>query len=232
MANESSPATVLGLDNVRLQLPLAGVGSRVLAALIDYVLLGLLVLTWWLAGLMLVGSLGLGIGWTVAILVLGSFLLQWGYFAALEILTRGQTLGKQAIGLRVASRRGGQADAGAIVIRNLLRTVDVVFGVPMLLFDPQSRRLGDLLAGTLVVHEPAAGEEPRLGRLPAGWGARQAAVVEGFLRRAAYLERRHAERLARRILDAIRRDDPELAGGAPAGDPVDALRAVLQVGEG
>ncbi len=227
---DSSPPPILGLDNVRLDLPIAGVGSRVAAAMIDYALLVGLALTWWLIGVLLVAWLERP-GWLAVILGFGTFALQWGYFAGLEVLMGGQTPGKQVVGLRAVSRHGGRAGAASLIIRSLLRTVDLIVAVPLMAIDPRSRRLGDHLGGTLVVHAaPPPTEEVRLGRLPDGWQAREVAVVEGFLRRAPHLDPERAQDFASRLLALIERDDPELASQVtPFDDRVLSLVDLLQV---
>lgn len=233
-ASGSGPA-ILGLDNVRLELPLAGVGSRSLAALIDHVLLAVLQLVVLLGGITTVGVLEVGGAWGVAIVFLALFLLQWGYFAAFEIALDGRTPGKIAVGLRTVSSRGGRPSASALLIRNLFRPLDLLVGVPLLILDRRARRLGDLVAGTLVVYHPAPGGGERLRRHPASWGAREVAVVEGFLRRAPYLEPERARRLADRLLRWLAREEPELWVEVaptlpPSADRVLTLRRVVEAG--
>lgn len=216
-APPTADRALLGLDNVRLDLPLAGVGSRVLAASLDYTLLALLMILW-----ALVCAIGLGVmagslssGWVMAILIIGIFLLQWGYFAGLEIAMGGRTPGKLAVGLRVVTHRGGRVGAVALLIRGLLRVVDNLVAVPLLALDRRCRRLGDMVAGTLVVHERAGqDEEIVVERAPASWGAREVAVVEGLLRRADRLEGERAERLATRLLRWIEREEPDFLTAA------------------
>lgn len=223
---------------MRLELPLAGVGSRILAVVIDTLVLLVLIAVWWVAGLAvsrLTRIAGLGFGWVVALLMLGSFLLQWGYFAAFELATGGRTPGKMALGLRVVTRHGGRAGVAAVLLRNLLRTLDLLIGVPVMAIDRRSRRVGDVVAGTLVAHEQLVpeGAEVALGRIPAGWGGREVAVVEGFLRRAPLLEPGRAEPLARQILDWLAAQDPSLAATeAERAMPVAALRQRLAVEQG
>ena len=83
-------------------------------------------------------------------------LLTFAYFVATELVW-GQTLGKRLLGLRVVRADGSRADAGPIVIRNLVRLVDwlpflyVVGGVTVLATGERRLRLGDLAAGTRVV---------------------------------------------------------------------------------
>ncbi len=227
---ESSSPPILGLDNVRLDLPIARVGSRVAAGLIDYALLTGLGLAWWLLGFLIVAWLD-RTGWFWAIVGLGTFALQWGYFAILEVVMGGQTPGKLIVGLRAVSRRGGRASAVSLVVRSLLRTVDLMIAIPLMAIDPHGRRLGDHLAGTMVVHTGApADEELRIGRLPDGWQGREVAVVEGFLRRAPHMDPDRAQELAARILALVERDDPALAAHiTPFDDQVLSLVDVLQV---
>lgn len=223
-------AAILGLDNVRLELPLAGIGSRTLAALLDYLMLTFLMILWLLGGLITLGFFEVAGGWVVAVLLIGAFLLQWGYFAVLEIVMDGQTPGKLAVGLRVVSHRAGKPSAAAILVRNFLRTIDVWFGLPVMAVDRRARRLGDFIAGTLVVHhrEPSV-EEVRLRRLPSGWGAREIAVVESFLGRAAVMETERAWGLARQLLDWIEQQEPDFlpADWTSTPDPILTLRTAL-----
>jgi uncharacterized RDD family membrane protein YckC len=231
MGHEQPRGTVLGIDNIPLDLPVAGLGSRVLAALIDYLAVMLLGAVLGFAALGVGTATGRpGLGWLL--FAAGFFLLQWGYFAAFEIALGGRTPGKAAVGLRTVHRTGGAAGAGALVLRNLMRAVDLIAGAPFVAFDPLARRLGDHLAGTLVVHARGAPARPLLGRVPARWGAREVALAESLLARAGELEGGRAEDLARQLLAWIERDAPELL--AAAGDPdfrrvepVEALRLAL-----
>ena len=222
--------SILGLDNIRLDLPVAGLGSRTLAAFLDYLGMGALGALWVMLSLLLGALLP---GWVPAFLLGGLFLIHWGYFAGLEIAMGGRTPGKRALELRVVTAEGGSPGAGALLIRNLVRTIDLVAGVPLMAIDPLSRRLGDRLGGTLVVHDRPLEAGPVLGQVPPGWGARELAVVESFLVRAGTLEDKAlVRRMAERILDRIRRDAPDLlAGFDSAADPVAAIRQALRVEE-
>jgi uncharacterized RDD family membrane protein YckC len=224
--------SILGLDNIRLDLPVASVGSRSLAAFLDYLILMALVLLWVILSAFVLRFLSPS--WVPVFLIVGIFLLDWGYFAGSEIATGGRTVGKMALQLRVVTAEGGSPGPAALLIRNLVRTLDLVFGVPLMAVDPLSRRLGDRLAGTLVVHDRGREVAPVLGRVPPGWGARELAAVESFLARARALEdTAGAWQMADRILERIRRDAPELLAGVDTRrDPVAALRQALQVEEG
>lgn len=220
--------SILGLDNIRLDLPVAGIGSRSLAAFLDYLVLAVLIVLWILFSSLLL--LPLAPGWVPVILLGGLFLLDWGYFAGLEIGMGGRTLGKLALKLRVVTSEGGTPGPGALLIRNLVRSLDLVFGILLMAIDPLSRRLGDRLAGTLVVHDRRPEVGPVLGRVPPGWGARELAAVETFLARAGTLEDTAMTwEMADRILDRIRHDAPELLAGVDTrSDPVAAIRQALQ----
>jgi uncharacterized RDD family membrane protein YckC len=223
--------TVLGLDNAPLTLPVAGVGSRVLAALMDS-LLQLVLQIVWLVTVMMPGWRG---STTLGFVVwgIGAFLIDWAYYAGLEIAMHGRTLGKRIVGLRTVARHGGEASAGALMTRNLLRPADLLVGVPMMAIDPLSRRLGDRLAGTIVVYDRAPKDEPLLRRIPNGWQGDDVALVESLLRRVSELEPARADAMARRILDRLEREDPaflERAGGRGDG-PLMVLRRAFDVSE-
>ncbi len=219
--------SILGLDNIRLDLPIAGIGSRSLAAFLDYLVLMALAFLWAFIVFLLER---LTAGWAPAFLFAGWFLLDWGYFAGLEIATGGRTLGKMAVKLRVVTAEGGTPGPGPLLARNLVRSLDLVFGLPLMVVDPLSRRLGDRLAGTVVIHDRSPEPAPVLGRVPPGWGPRELALVEAFLARAGSLDDLAASwEMADRILERIRRDAPELlAGTDPRNDPVGAIRQALQ----
>lgn len=221
--------SILALDNIRLDLPVASAGSRGLAALVDYFFVfWLIVVTLALCAALTLWSRG----WAVAAMVACVFLVEWGYFAVLEVTTRGRTLGKMALDLRVVSADGSQAGAGSLVLRNLVRDLDLLAGLPLMLFDPLARRLGDRLAGTLVVHDRR--REPRtvLHRVPAGWSAREVAVAERFVARAAGLHDPFArDEMAGRLLALVARDAPDQVAGLDRRYPLAALRAALAAEE-
>ena len=107
-----------------------------------------------------------------AAVVLEYFALSTGYSICLEWLWRGQTLGKRVLGLRVMDAQGLRLDFSQIVIRNLLRTVDMLPAFYMVggvatVFTRNAQRLGDLAANTVVVRSPRI-EQPDLDRLLGG----------------------------------------------------------------
>lgn len=228
MPQAEADDAILGLDNVRLELPIAGAGSRALAAFLDYLVVGVLSAALVIAAVVLAGSLRSW--WILALAIFGLFAIDYGYFAGMEIATGGQTLGKRALDLMVLNRQGGRAATSAFLVRNCVRTVDLLVGIPMMAADPLARRLGDRLAGTVVVHgHPAESVNVLLRRIPSGWGGEGVALLEDFLRRSRDLEPHRAQGIARRLLAAIERDDPAmLADLPPDADAVEKLRRAVQ----
>lgn len=166
--------TTLSIDtpeNVVFGYQIAGIGSRFMAALIDTLLILVLQIianvTLLLLGATILGSSALQdpesgrLAWLVALLGLVAFAFLWGYYIFFEALWNGQSPGKRWLGLRVIRKNGTPAEFSEIVIRNLVRLVDFLplyygIGVITMFIDGQSRRLGDLAAGTLVVYEAGA----------------------------------------------------------------------------
>jgi uncharacterized RDD family membrane protein YckC len=150
-------------EQIALELPIAGVGSRFLALAVDTLLqalLYILVLSL-LALAALVPSVRDLSSFGPAFVILLTFCVYWGYFAIFEIVWRGQTPGKRLARIRVIRDSGRPIDATAAILRNLLRVVDFLpamygAGVCVMLLNRNSRRLGDFVAGTVVVHEREA----------------------------------------------------------------------------
>ncbi|PYP19957.1 MAG: hypothetical protein DMD54_01695 [Gemmatimonadetes bacterium] len=145
-------------EHVDMRFELAGVGSRVAAALLDLFILwlatlALLIIYSWLD----VGG-SVARGWAAAIMVLLGFMLFWGYFVLFEALNSGRTPGKQALGIRVVMDNGRPVTAGAAVIRNLVRLLDCYAflflpAMVMVFVTRSNQRLGDMAAGTIVVRD-------------------------------------------------------------------------------
>jgi uncharacterized RDD family membrane protein YckC len=152
---------------VALHLPIAGIGSRFLAVLTDSAIqVGAILAVLLLLALLsfslpqAVSSVSDAAGkWFVAAIGLFFFLLIWGYFSLFEAYWNGQTPGKRLLKIRVIKDSGRQITLFEALARNLLRPVDYfpalyLTGVIAMLCNRQQKRLGDLVAGTLVVHEP------------------------------------------------------------------------------
>ncbi|MGY8562338.1 RDD family protein [Paracidovorax citrulli] len=143
---------VITPEGVPLHLPAAGPVPRAVAWVIDFIIrvAALMLLS---IPLTVLGEFGQG-------LYLGlMFLLMWAYTIVQEACW-GRTLGKRVLGLRVVAQDGAPIGWMAAITRNLLRTVDMLpfgyaLGLLSSLFDRSGRRLGDLVAGTVVVHDSA-----------------------------------------------------------------------------
>jgi len=147
-------------ENITFSFDIAGIGSRFMAALVDLLIYGSVSLAIGLIAAYIVSrtdNLDL-IGVFTAIYIGVNFVMYWAYYMVFEILWGGQSPGKRILKLRVVRLDGTPASAGQIVIRNVGRLVDIfpgfyAVGVVVMFLNDQSRRLGDLAAGTLVVRE-------------------------------------------------------------------------------
>ncbi len=135
-----------------------------LALGLDLILLMVMLFT-----LSLVMSLVLPIfgDYAAAVYGLASFVLGLGYWIGLELRWNGQTPGKRLLGLRVVAENGLRLEPTQVVLRNVLRLVDLLpgmFGVggAVALLHPEHRRLGDLVAGTIVIRERSVPPPERL----------------------------------------------------------------------
>lgn len=181
-------------ENVQVAYQPAGLGTRFLAHLIDQVMVTVIMV--FTVVLLLVGAFSLASfrdlvkSWefdpdTVDPQVLGSIiiafivllmgLLNLVYYTLSELLMRGQTLGKRCCSLRVVKSNGFAIDTGSLLVRNLFRVLDQwppVWAVPI--FSRTSQRLGDMVAGTLVVVD----EKPTLGAVRSELMGRKALEAE------------------------------------------------------
>jgi uncharacterized RDD family membrane protein YckC len=162
MATTSGPqAGIVTPEAVLLEFETAGVASRTIAELLD---LGvqLVALVALLMGVGIVGNAG-GIGEvaSVVLALLIGLLALVGYPIAMETFWNGRTLGKAAMGLRVVTREGAPERFRHAAIRAMIGFVEIYafLGVPAVISIITSRRdqrLGDLVAGTLVLRQRAA----------------------------------------------------------------------------
>jgi uncharacterized membrane protein SpoIIM required for sporulation/uncharacterized RDD family membrane protein YckC len=144
---------------------IAGVGSRVYAALLDYLIclvlfIIVIVASAWAAGGIVSRFVGVSsFAWATAVVVIAQFVIVWGYYVLFEGLADGQTPGKRRLRLRVVRDGGYSVTFGASAIRNLVRIVDLQplftygVGIASILSTKSGKRLGDLVAGTIVVRE-------------------------------------------------------------------------------
>ncbi len=230
---------------------IAGVGSRVAAALIDYLLclvlfIALLITLAFVGANRLVSFGGTSSeAWALAVVVLGQFFILWGYYVLWEGLADGQTPGKRYMRLRVVSDGGYSVSFAGSAIRNLVRILDMqpVFtygvGIGSILLTRQGKRLGDLAAGTLVVREQvvrATGDGRRAtedlrgstAAQPVGAAARHArlnddeyAVLERFIERRESLDPARRALLATRLVERF--SNALIGHPTVAGGPSDQL---------
>jgi uncharacterized membrane protein SpoIIM required for sporulation/uncharacterized RDD family membrane protein YckC len=149
---------------VVLTYSLAGVGSRVLAGLTDLAIcvgafiVVVIVMASFSARSVAI-SFDAGASWGVAVLIIAQFVILWGYYVLFEGLMDGQTPGKRLHRLRVVRDGGYSVTFGVSAVRNLIRFLDMqpgilyLVGLTSLLVTRRGRRLGDLVAGTIVVRE-------------------------------------------------------------------------------
>ena len=150
-------------EQVAVSYTLAGVGTRGAAALIDLLLMLLLTGVLWYGAASIPRLMPTlrdmtGGGWVTATVIIGQFCILWGYFVTFEALWDGQTPGKRLLGLRVVRHGGGGVDLGASAARNVIRFVDFLpfgyfVGMVAVVANSRNQRLGDLVAGTIVVRE-------------------------------------------------------------------------------
>jgi uncharacterized RDD family membrane protein YckC len=145
-------------ESVELEFTLAGVGSRTLALVLDYLLWMVILFVLLVAfGFMLYSFSAIegAKKWILAIQAFIFFVVYVGYFIFFETLWRGQTPGKRYAKIRVIRDDGRNAGLQQAIMRSLLRTIDDILflGLLLILFTKQEKRLGDLVAGTIVVQE-------------------------------------------------------------------------------
>lgn len=160
----SAPAklTIETPEQIVLEFALASVGSRFLALGVDTLVQG--------GCFLVLGLLALGVSrvspigavdvrsWGFALLLLTAFCIYYAYFAVFEALWNGQTPGKRTIGLRVIAASGRPLSVYEAVLRNVVRIADQLpgvyaVGILTVFLTERHQRLGDLAAGTVVVHE-------------------------------------------------------------------------------
>jgi len=153
-------------EQITMELAPAGIGSRFIALALDTLIQGVLyVAIIFLIVLFPVATvkwIRISPSWAAAAIILLVFCIYWGYFAAFEILWHGQTPGKRAAGIRVVKDSGRPITAIEGIGRNLLRVIDGQFlyavGVISIVLSRQNKRLGDYVAGTIVIHDKRTSE--------------------------------------------------------------------------
>src|SRR6202158_962644 len=239
---------IAGVTGVDVALDIAGVGSRSYAFMIDWQNRLLLALAWFCGAWLLIRSIGAAlpslavtprlISMVAVIPAAGIYLL---YHPVLEVLMRGRTPGKRRAGLRIVTRNGATPSPGALLIRNAFRLVDslplfYVVGLISCFITEQRVRIGDLVAGTLLVldSDAAAKSLAQLGSLVTQSGLAPALVelIHDVLERWPSLDVGKRDELARSILARVDSAAPasELAGLSDA-ELSQRLRQLLAHGQ-
>jgi len=153
-------------ESVELEFTLAGIGNRALALVIDYLILAVawvvFFLAWAFISAQLVDWWAETFGsatavWLVAIAFIVSFVMYAGYFVFFETLWQGQTPGKSFAKIRVVRDDGRPIGMQQATLRALLRPFDefLFIGFFLIILSRQEKRLGDFVAGTIVIQAEA-----------------------------------------------------------------------------
>lgn len=217
-------------ENLEVSYELAGAGTRAAAYVIDIVLMSVILSVFQNLLLAIVTPFGEEMqGYLVAVLITLGFVYYNAYFTIFELLWAGQSPGKRAVGIRVVKTGGYALRFPDTLIRNLLRAVDfipVFYGVGLvsLLMTKHSQRIGDLVAGTLVVYQEKKTSDA-LFSVPAGSQIVQLPLIklgliptdvvetcDEFLRTREQLAPKYRQQLANDLLELIER----LSGLSPS----------------
>jgi uncharacterized RDD family membrane protein YckC len=163
-------------ERVPLHFALASIGNRFLACAIDHAFQAVTLLVIFIAFSVIANYSSLGDlfksapKWVQALLIIVVFLIISGYFAFFEWLWKGQTPGKRWLKLRVIREDGRPVTFWEATVRNLLRTFDMMpapfysIGLISVFISSSDQRIGDMVAGTVVVREREA-EAPAFAKV-------------------------------------------------------------------
>lgn len=210
--------TVHSADAMRIDLPIAGVGSRSYAYIIDWHVRIILVAGWFFLIFML-AFLSSGDKSAVFTNTVWSNLSLWPsvityffYHPILEILMKGRTPGKRMAGVRIVTADGSVPSVGAILVRNLFRLIDslpqfYLVGLITCGITAKQVRLGDMAAGTLLIYEKKATEKQLEQMLDLGnharLGPQQLELLRELSERWPTLTRASRIRLAEQLLQRV-----------------------------
>jgi len=189
---------------VTFSLPLAGIVTRMLALIVDLACVGMAagVVDQLVRGFSVVFSDG-----ARAFQLIAYFVISTGYGIALEWFWHGQTLGKRILGLRVMDGEGRRLRPAQVILRNLMRPLDMLPGLygvggTVSLLSRYSQRLGDLAANTIVVR-PIRAQLPDVEQLRTG----KYNSLREYPHLAARLKRRVTPEVAAIAAEAVLRRD-------------------------
>jgi uncharacterized RDD family membrane protein YckC len=210
-------------ERVSFDYQVAGLGTRAVAQILDLLIVGVILTA---VAFMAFGAAVIGATAATLVMVIGSFVVIFGYFWLSESLWSGQTVGKKAFRLRAVGDRGEPLTFAQAGIRNVVRIVDFLpygygVGLIVLFANGKGKRLGDLAAGTIVVKDsdhvwlwqlPGArspAPPPGASPLPAGVSERPLAAYAPAS--AGELTLRRLDPEVRRLVAAYARRRPELS---------------------
>jgi uncharacterized RDD family membrane protein YckC len=228
-------------EAVVLDLRPARLGSRSLALLVDLMAEGL--------ALSLLLSVAAAVffrtdpGYARALLIVCAVAFLVGYPVVTQTFWQGRTIGKAWLGIRTVRTDGGTVRVRHALVRTLVGLVEFPLGLAVVssLVSPTGRRLGDIFAGTAVVHDNI----PMLGRMPLvmppplvswalaadinGVDERLATDIRAFLGRAPMLRKERRWALSAAYANAlVARISPPPPPGAPAEHVLHAVMAERQ----
>ena len=232
-------------EQLLLDFPIAGVGSRFLAIAIDTLIQASATIVLFIVAIVLGATFprtrNMAV-WVLAIFGAFLFAISFGYFAVFEILWNGQTPGKRKIGLRVMKDSGRPLTVAESIGRNLFRIVDQLpalyaLGIVVALLNARNKRLGDLLVGSVVVRETSQSaakpvwqmQQSSMAASPSGAfgpppSPDQLAIIDAFLNRRSDLDVEVRSRTAWQILKRLR---PDLVDYAAKGAGVENVLEAL-----
>jgi uncharacterized RDD family membrane protein YckC len=206
-------------EGVSVTVPLAGVGSRFIAATIDLAIQATVIIV----ALVVFVTYGVGGAVGPGIFAIVFFLMFFVYDVAFEVLSGGRTPGKHWTGLRVVRVGGQPVNLVTSAIRNIIRIVDFLpsaylVGIVTIIATKRNQRLGDLAAGTVVARAPRKSTRPapqpvtapvQLPTSLVAWDvsaitASDLTTVRSFLERRASLEWGARAELARTMASRLR----------------------------
>jgi uncharacterized RDD family membrane protein YckC len=233
-------------EQIGLDFALAGVGSRFLAILIDTIIQTVTGVVVFIAFVLVVAVLGRGSGgpsvWLIALGALSAFLLLYGYFAIFEIVLNGQTPGKRIIGIRVIKESGRPLTPAETIGRNLMRIIDQLpamyaIGLVTMFLNGSNKRLGDLVAGSIVIRESKKDKEapwlamqssqptasPRVYPGAQRISVEDLRLMDTFLNRRNDMEADLRSRMANQILARLKAQIEIPDDGRPAEEIIETL---------
>ena len=211
---------VLTPEQVNISYSVAGLGTRFLALAIDMTIQSVLVFI--LAASFYAASFyGASNFWTtledwyMAIVIIIFALIYYLYFLIFELILKGRTPGKAALKIRVVRMDGRAVDVSGTVIRNLIRLIDFLpsfyaIGTICMFVNKDSRRLGDIVAGTIVIRDERKvtlsaimSEQARMTQTQTQLSDNEYALVRDFLARRKHLSKKVRHALAHEIANSI-----------------------------